>query len=85
MDSIRFLIVLHHALAMPQLLFVAKSAVSKGLAGGHNASYLKELSDYVISSLVRVLAKVKVSASSLFSILVIFVLCTSSLFSFSFP
>lgn len=53
---------------MPQLLFVAKSAVSKGLAGGHNASYLEELSDHVISSLVQVLAKVKVSASSSFSI-----------------
>eukprot|EP00268_Persea_americana_P066194 TRINITY_DN8961_c1_g1_i2.p1 TRINITY_DN8961_c1_g1~~TRINITY_DN8961_c1_g1_i2.p1 ORF type:complete len:599 (-),score=136.06 TRINITY_DN8961_c1_g1_i2:315-2111(-) len=47
--------------AMPQLLFVAKSAVSKGLAGGHNASYLEELSDYVISSLVRVLAKEQVT------------------------
>lgn len=59
-DSIQFLIVFDHALAMPRLLVVAKSAVRKGLAQGHGASYLKELSDYIISSLIEVLNKVKV-------------------------
>ncbi|XP_058114921.1 uncharacterized protein LOC131257956 isoform X2 [Magnolia sinica] len=43
--------------AMPQLLHVGKSAVGKGLAQGRNASFVKELSDYIIASLVKALHK----------------------------
>lgn len=47
--------------AMPRLLFVGKSAIDKGLAPGHNATYIKELSDYVLSSLVKGLIEEQVT------------------------
>ncbi|CAL9024177.1 unnamed protein product [Prunus brigantina] len=43
--------------AMPELLRSAKLAVEKGLAQGHNESYIKQLSDYIIPALVEALHK----------------------------
>ncbi|KDP42089.1 hypothetical protein JCGZ_01877 [Jatropha curcas] len=43
--------------AMPELLCSAKLAVEKGLAQGHNESYVKQLSDYIIPALVEALHK----------------------------
>lgn len=43
---------------MPELLRSAKLAVEKGLAQGHNESYIKQLSDYIIPALVEALHKV---------------------------
>ncbi|KAI3799461.1 hypothetical protein L1987_34759 [Smallanthus sonchifolius] len=44
---------------MPELLRSAKLAVEKGQAQGQNESYVKQLSDYIIPSLVDALHKGK--------------------------
>lgn len=46
--------------AMPELLRSAKLAIEKGLAQGRDGSYLKQLSDYIVPSLVEALHKVMV-------------------------
>ncbi|XP_076939883.1 uncharacterized protein LOC143608843 [Bidens hawaiensis] len=43
--------------AMPELLRSAKLAVEKGQSQGRNESYVKQLSDYIIPSLVEALQK----------------------------
>ncbi|XP_076948140.1 uncharacterized protein LOC143620324 [Bidens hawaiensis] len=43
--------------AMPELLRSAKLAIEKGLAQGRNESYIKQLSDYIVTSLVEALHK----------------------------
>ncbi|KAM5550342.1 hypothetical protein ABKV19_027497 [Rosa sericea] len=43
--------------AMPELLRSAKLAVEKGQSQGHNESYIKQLSDYIIPALVDALHK----------------------------
>ncbi|XP_040372293.1 importin-5 isoform X1 [Rosa chinensis] len=43
--------------AMPELLRSAKLAVEKGQSQGHNESYVKQLSDYIIPALVEALHK----------------------------
>ncbi|KAJ0941466.1 putative TOG domain, importin beta family [Helianthus annuus] len=43
--------------AMPELLRSAKLAIEKGLAQGRNESYIKQLSDYIVPSLVEALHK----------------------------
>ncbi|KAI3738774.1 hypothetical protein L2E82_28919 [Cichorium intybus] len=43
--------------AMPELLRSAKLAIEKGLAQGRDASYIKQLSDYIVPSLVEALHK----------------------------
>eukprot|EP00268_Persea_americana_P012087 TRINITY_DN15073_c0_g1_i1.p1 TRINITY_DN15073_c0_g1~~TRINITY_DN15073_c0_g1_i1.p1 ORF type:complete len:510 (-),score=127.82 TRINITY_DN15073_c0_g1_i1:429-1799(-) len=43
--------------AMPELLHSAKLAVEKGLAQGHDESYVKRMSDYIIPALVEALHK----------------------------
>ncbi|GAB4851477.1 Importin-5 [Ancistrocladus abbreviatus] len=43
--------------AMPKLLHSAKLAIENGQAQGHNESYLKQLSDYIIPALVEALHK----------------------------
>ncbi|KAI6670785.1 hypothetical protein NL676_005670 [Syzygium grande] len=43
--------------AMPELLRSAKLAVEKGLAQGHNETYVKQLSDYIIPALVEAIPK----------------------------
>ncbi|XP_008804326.2 importin-5-like [Phoenix dactylifera] len=43
--------------AMPELLRAAKLAVEKGLTQGRNESYVKQLSDYIIPSLIEALHK----------------------------
>ncbi|KAI4386303.1 hypothetical protein MLD38_004244 [Melastoma candidum] len=43
--------------AMPELLRSAKLAVEKGVAQGHNESYVKQLSDYIVPALVEALPK----------------------------
>ncbi|KAJ8645121.1 hypothetical protein MRB53_006869 [Persea americana] len=43
--------------AMPELLHSAKLAVEKGLAQGHDESYVKRISDYIIPALVEALHK----------------------------
>ncbi|KAI4340588.1 hypothetical protein MLD38_025407 [Melastoma candidum] len=43
--------------AMPELLHSAKFAVEKGVALGRNESYVKQLSDYIVPTLVEALAK----------------------------
>lgn len=43
---------------MPELLHSAKLAVEKGLAQGHDESYVKRMSDYIIPALVEALHKV---------------------------
>nr|XP_029123663.1 importin-5 isoform X2 [Elaeis guineensis] len=43
--------------AMPELLRSAKLAVEKGLAQGRDESYVKQLSDYIIPSLIEALHK----------------------------
>ncbi|XP_010923358.1 uncharacterized protein [Elaeis guineensis] len=43
--------------AMPELLRAAKLAVEKGLAPGRDESYVKQLSDYIIPSLIEALHK----------------------------
>ncbi|KAJ3674613.1 hypothetical protein LUZ60_005229 [Juncus effusus] len=43
--------------SMPELLRSAKLALEKGLAGGRDESYLKQLSDYIIPALVEALHK----------------------------
>lgn len=42
---------------MPELLRSAKLAVEKGKAQGHDESYVKQLSDYMIPALVEALHK----------------------------
>lgn len=46
--------------AMPELLSSAKSAVEKGQSQGRDETYIKQLSDYIIPSLVEALHKVKI-------------------------
>lgn len=46
---------------MPELLRSAKLAVEKGKSQGHNESYIKQLSDYIIPALVEALHKVLVT------------------------
>lgn len=46
---------------MPELLCSAKLAVEKGKSQGHNESYIKQLSDYIIPALVEALHKVLVT------------------------
>ncbi|KAF5822927.1 putative TOG domain, importin beta family [Helianthus annuus] len=43
--------------AMPELMCSAKLALEKGLAQGRDGSYLKQLSDYIVPSLVEALHK----------------------------
>lgn len=43
---------------MPELLHSAKLAVEKGQSQGHNQSYIKQLSDYIVPALVEALHKV---------------------------
>lgn len=43
--------------AMPELLRSAKLAVERGLAQGHNETYVKQLSDYIIPALVEAIPK----------------------------
>lgn len=43
--------------AMPELLRSAKLAVEKGLAQGHNETYVKQLTDYIIPALVEAIPK----------------------------
>ncbi|KAI3697013.1 hypothetical protein L6452_29707 [Arctium lappa] len=43
--------------AMPELLRSAKLAIEKGLAQGRDGSYMKQLSDYIVPSLVEALHK----------------------------
>ncbi|XP_076938844.1 uncharacterized protein LOC143607196 isoform X1 [Bidens hawaiensis] len=43
--------------AMPELLRSAKLAIEKGLAQGRDGSYIKQLSDYIVPSLVEALHK----------------------------
>ncbi|KAL8262933.1 hypothetical protein R6Q59_024282 [Mikania micrantha] len=43
--------------AMPELLCSAKFALEKGLAQGRDGSYIKQLSDYIVPSLVEALHK----------------------------
>lgn len=63
---------------MPELLSSAKLAVEKGQSQGRDATYIKQLSDYIIPNLVEALHKVKVqplySSGNLVPILQ-FVLC----------
>ncbi|XP_073221997.1 uncharacterized protein [Cicer arietinum] len=54
--------------AMPELLSSAKSAIEKGQSQGRDASYLKQLTDYIIPNLVEALHKepeVEISAGML--------------------
>ncbi|KAL8159533.1 hypothetical protein V2J09_001070 [Rumex salicifolius] len=54
--------------AMPELLGSAKLAVEKGLTQGRDASYVKQLSDYIVPALVEALHKepdVEISACML--------------------
>lgn len=44
---------------MPELLRAGKLAVDKGQAQGRDESYIKQLSEYIISSLVEALNKVR--------------------------
>lgn len=44
---------------MPELLSSAKWAIEKGQSQGRDATYLKQLSDYIIPNLVEALHKVK--------------------------
>lgn len=50
---------------MPELLRSAKLAVEKGLAQGHNETYVKQLSDYIIPALVEAIPKVIVDDEKL--------------------
>lgn len=43
---------------MPELLGSAKLAVAKDQSQGHNESYIKQLSDYIVPALVEALHKV---------------------------
>lgn len=43
--------------AMPELLRSAKLGVEKGLAQGHNETYVKQLTDYIIPALVEAIPK----------------------------
>ena len=43
---------------MPELLGSAKLAVEKGQIQGHNESYIKKLSDYIVPALVEALHRV---------------------------
>ena len=43
---------------MPELLGSAKLAVEKDQSQGHNESYVKQLSDYIVPALVEALHKV---------------------------
>lgn len=45
-------------IAMPELLGSAKLAVEKDQSQGHNESYIKQLSDYIVPALVEALHKV---------------------------
>ncbi|KAJ6763079.1 IMPORTIN BETA [Salix purpurea] len=44
-------------IAMPELLGSAKLAVEKDQSQGHNESYIKQLSDYIVPALVEALHK----------------------------
>ena len=47
---------------MPELMRSAKLAIEQGKSQGHDLSYLKQLSDYIIPAMLEALHKVSVNS-----------------------